>query len=189
MTVTRTGVFRILSQGSDNRWREFKSETEKALTNSELLTHATACADMGNTFLLATHDVSDKLRIYRIHVDVQKEWISTQHLHTLNDFYPTVDTDTVVSSPNAPSQRYLLSHLSLFSPILEIKAGAISPPALFLGFSCLPDQSDEASPHVGGSTVFSRWKLHETQSALHPAFEQFAKKKANAQFSYELPVR
>lgn len=43
--VTRSGTFRVLFQGQDSRWQEFKSETENVASPSELLTHAAMCAE------------------------------------------------------------------------------------------------------------------------------------------------
>ena len=43
--VTRSGTFRVLFQGQDSRWQEFKSETENVASPSELITHAAMCAE------------------------------------------------------------------------------------------------------------------------------------------------
>ena len=43
--VTRSGTFRVLFQGQDSRWQEFKSETEIVASPSELITHAAMCAE------------------------------------------------------------------------------------------------------------------------------------------------
>ena len=43
--VTRSGTFRVLFQGQDSRWQEFKSETENGASPSELVTHAAMCAE------------------------------------------------------------------------------------------------------------------------------------------------
>ena len=43
--ITRSGTFRVLFQGQDNKWQEFKSETESVASPSELLTHAAMCAE------------------------------------------------------------------------------------------------------------------------------------------------
>ena len=45
VAVTRTGTIRVLYQGQDNRWQDFKSESENIASPSELLTHATMCPE------------------------------------------------------------------------------------------------------------------------------------------------
>lgn len=48
VTVTRTGVIRLIYQGSEGaRWVDFKGELHSISTAAELLTHATICADKG----------------------------------------------------------------------------------------------------------------------------------------------
>ena len=41
VAITRSGIIRVLYQGPDNRWQDFKSESEIIASPSELLTHAT----------------------------------------------------------------------------------------------------------------------------------------------------
>ena len=45
VAVTRSGMIRVLYQGQDNRWQDFKSESETIASPSELLTHATMCPE------------------------------------------------------------------------------------------------------------------------------------------------
>ena len=45
VAVTRSGMIRVLYQGQDNRWQDFKSESESITSPSELLTHATMCPE------------------------------------------------------------------------------------------------------------------------------------------------
>lgn len=45
VAVTRSGMIRVLYQGQDNRWQDFKSESENIASPSELLTHATMCPE------------------------------------------------------------------------------------------------------------------------------------------------
>ncbi len=45
VAVTRSGIIRVLYQGQDNRWQDFKSESETIASPSELLTHATMCPE------------------------------------------------------------------------------------------------------------------------------------------------
>ena len=55
VAVTRTGMIRVLYQGQDNRWQDFKSESETIASPSELLTHATMCPEK-----IADNKSSDK---------------------------------------------------------------------------------------------------------------------------------
>lgn len=45
VAVTRCGMIRVLYQGQDNRWQDFKSESETIASPSELLTHTTMCPE------------------------------------------------------------------------------------------------------------------------------------------------
>ena len=45
VAVTRSGMIRVLYQGQDNRWQDFKSESENIACPTELLTHATMCPE------------------------------------------------------------------------------------------------------------------------------------------------
>ena len=45
VAVTRSGMIRVLYQGQDNRWQDFKSESENIAGPTELLTHATMCPE------------------------------------------------------------------------------------------------------------------------------------------------
>lgn len=45
VAVTRSGLIRVLYQGQDNRWQDFKSELENIASPAELLTHATMCPE------------------------------------------------------------------------------------------------------------------------------------------------
>lgn len=45
VAVTRSGMMRVLYQGQDNRWQDFKSESENIASPTELLTHATMCPE------------------------------------------------------------------------------------------------------------------------------------------------
>ena len=45
VAVTRSGMIRVLYQGQDNRWQDFKSESENIASPGELLTHATMCPE------------------------------------------------------------------------------------------------------------------------------------------------
>ena len=38
-------MIRVLYQGQDNRWQDFKSESENIASPTELLTHATMCPE------------------------------------------------------------------------------------------------------------------------------------------------
>lgn len=63
-------MIRVLYQGQDNRWQDFKSESENVTSPSELLTHATMCPekianadnkspDKGEGCLLSCETVAD----------------------------------------------------------------------------------------------------------------------------------
>lgn len=43
--ITRSGTLRVLFQGQDGRWQEFKTDIENVASPSELLTHAAMCAE------------------------------------------------------------------------------------------------------------------------------------------------
>ena len=45
VAVTKNGIIRVLYQGQDNRWQDFKSESENIASPTELLTHATMCPE------------------------------------------------------------------------------------------------------------------------------------------------
>ena len=45
VAVTKSGMIRVLYQGQENRWQDFKSESETISSPSELLTHATMCPE------------------------------------------------------------------------------------------------------------------------------------------------
>ena len=45
VAVTRSGVIRVLYQGLENRWQDFKSDLDSIASPSELLTHASMCAE------------------------------------------------------------------------------------------------------------------------------------------------
>ena len=45
VAVTKSGMIRVLYQGQDNRWQDFKSESENIASPTELLTHATMCPE------------------------------------------------------------------------------------------------------------------------------------------------
>ena len=55
VAITRSGMIRVLYQGLENRWQDFKSESETIASLSELLTHATMCPEK-----IADHKSSDK---------------------------------------------------------------------------------------------------------------------------------
>lgn len=45
LAVTKAGVIRILSQGPENRWQDFKAEIENPGSPFEMLTHAAMCPE------------------------------------------------------------------------------------------------------------------------------------------------
>ena len=45
VAITKSGTIRVLYQVQDNRWQDFKSESENIASPSELLTHATMCPE------------------------------------------------------------------------------------------------------------------------------------------------
>lgn len=45
VAVTRAGMIRVLSQGQDNRWQDFKVEIENVGSPLEMLTHAGMCPE------------------------------------------------------------------------------------------------------------------------------------------------
>ena len=45
VAVTKSGMIRVLYQGLENRWQDFKSEAEAIASPSELLTHASMCPE------------------------------------------------------------------------------------------------------------------------------------------------
>ena len=68
LAVTKSGMIRVLYQGQDNIWQDFKSESENIASPSELLTHATMCPekiadnkipDKGEVRLLSCKTVAD----------------------------------------------------------------------------------------------------------------------------------
>lgn len=68
VAVTRSGIIRVLYQGQDNRWQDFRSESENIASPSELLTHATMCPekiadnknpDKGEDWLSSCETVAD----------------------------------------------------------------------------------------------------------------------------------
>lgn len=47
VAITRGGTIRLLMQGQDMRWQDAKTELDSISISSELLTHASMCADKG----------------------------------------------------------------------------------------------------------------------------------------------
>lgn len=47
VAITRGGTIRLLLQGQDMRWQDAKAELDSVSISSELLTHASMCADKG----------------------------------------------------------------------------------------------------------------------------------------------
>lgn len=45
VAVTRSGMIRVVFQGQDGRYQDFKAEPENLTSPSELLTHAAICAE------------------------------------------------------------------------------------------------------------------------------------------------
>ena len=45
VAVTKSGIIRVLYQDQNNRWQDFKSESEAIASPSELLSHATMCPE------------------------------------------------------------------------------------------------------------------------------------------------
>lgn len=79
VAVTRSGMIRVLYQGQDNRWQDFKSESENVASPSELLTHATMCPEK-----IADNKSPDKVYCFLQHTMAKRSfeyidsaWISS----------------------------------------------------------------------------------------------------------------
>ena len=99
--VTRSGTFRVLFQGQDSRWQEFKSETENVASPSELLTHAAMCAEG-----VVEKDNPEKGRQYGpvskpIDITYQKAPSSSQCIIATENFGFT-ESDLILRNPGSP---------------------------------------------------------------------------------------
>ncbi len=48
VSVTRSGVLRLLFQQPENKWGETHTDLEAVTTSNDLLTHASFCSDRGD---------------------------------------------------------------------------------------------------------------------------------------------
>lgn len=99
--VTRSGTFRVLFQGLDSRWQEFKSETENVASPSELLTHAAMCAEG-----VVEKDNPEKGRQYgrvskSIDITYQKAPFSLPCIIATENF-GFIESDSILRNPGYP---------------------------------------------------------------------------------------
>lgn len=207
-------MIRVLYQGQENRWQDFKCETENIASPSELLTHATMCPEIivdvkspekgdcclpycetvanlyqESPLLLATYNSDKELRVYRLSLDFEHQRIGLQHLKVLNHCIPLDDNpDGASARYDGVQSRSQLSLLEFLPP--SPRSGKQEPthPILLASFSYASDHFQHSPAHAAQATVLCKWELQIATPKLHTSFNSLASKKTSASPVTELPV-
>lgn len=197
VAVTRSGMIRVLYQGQDNRWQDFKCESENIASPFELLTHATMCpekiADVKSPekespLLLATYNSDKELRVYRLSLDFEHQRIGLQHLKVLNHCTPLDESpDGASARSDGVQSRSQLSLLEFLPP--SPRSGNKEPthPILLASFSYASDHFQHSPAHAAQATVLCKWELQIVTPKLHTSFNSLSSKKGSASPVTELP--
>lgn len=128
--ITKTNVLKLVYQHDSILWKEVAYELEKTHSTEDFLNHA-AFGERDGTLLVATHDVSRRLRLYKVKVD----WHPTQtprqnapplitavaptleigHLAVEDNIQPSTGENGFQGEVSADGAR--LSHLHIVPPV------------------------------------------------------------------------
>lgn len=182
VTVTRSGAIRLFYQGPDGaRWLDFKGELQCISTTAELLTHAAICADKDSSLLIATHNVSRRIRVHRVEIDWTRQAFIINHMSTIAECSLTNnETDEISMTSTLPYPEDQLYHLELLPPGPDSRNKETSAPLLLAFFRISSDQADHLPVGNSMSTSIVRWELDSCKPSLHSSFSQLASKKSAA---------
>lgn len=214
VAVTKSGMIRVLYQGQDNRWQDFKCESENIASPFELLTHATMCPEkiadvkspekgegylsscetvadirQESPLLLATYNSDKELRVYRLSLDFEHQRIGLQHLKVLNHCTPLDESpDGASARSDGVQSRSQLSLLEFLPP--SPRSGNKEPthPILLASFSYASDHFQHSPAHAAQATMLCKWELQIVTPKLHTSFNSLSSKKGSASPVTELPV-
>lgn len=140
--------------------------------------------------LVATHNNSRHVRLYRVEVDWTKQSFVIEHVKTIADCSSTSqDAGEDGLPPSLPYPESQLYHLDLVSPAPDVRSKDTFPPLLLAFFCNESHRDDYASMGSYPSTSIVRWELISIKPTLHPSFSQLASKRSNASNSSEPQVR
>ncbi|KZF26413.1 hypothetical protein L228DRAFT_257858 [Xylona heveae TC161] len=199
LAITRGGSLRFLYQQTNGKWHETGAELESVGSSNDLLTHASICCDKDGSLLVVTHNVSQRLRIYRITISwnlapghkqpqtapLPIPGIAVRHLKVENSCSPltkALASDGTVS--HIDPQTAQLSHLEFASAEPDLNGREPRYPTIFAVFSHLPE-NDSTEKALESFSVIARWELRPVSQSLHSSFNQLASKKNNVGASRE----
>ncbi|KAL8835573.1 MAG: hypothetical protein Q9170_003257 [Blastenia crenularia] len=180
VTITRAGVIRLIYQGPDGaRWLDFRSELNTVSAAAELLTHAAVSADKDSSLLVTTHSISERLRIYRVGINWQRQGFDIDHVAMVADSSPSSkDVDDSRLASGLPYPEAQLYRLEMVSPGPDLRSKETLAPLLLAFFSNSSDPIDQLTAGHDPTTSIVRWEMSSSKPTLHTGFSQLASKRS-----------
>ncbi|KAF2088775.1 hypothetical protein K490DRAFT_63988 [Saccharata proteae CBS 121410] len=192
--LTRNGTIRLLHQQADSQWHDAVSDVEAINSAKATFTHASFAPDKDDALLLAAHDLSGSLHIYRIriHWNLTKQQpgqlamtspvLEVSALKTEDNCSPTGSSLDVTDGAMDNEQQQVsfpaqLTHLT-FVPTAPHEA---SSPMILAVFShtpaAIPSLVGQSSTQQPPFSILARWELTESKAGLHSGLNQLSAKK------------
>ncbi|KAF2471912.1 uncharacterized protein BDR25DRAFT_302755 [Lindgomyces ingoldianus] len=194
--LKRHGELKLRFQQHDNSWHEVSAILGPMLSTREPFTHAAFASNNDNTLLLAAHDVSGRLYMYRIEAKwnipvprpghapkpFEKPDLQVLEIAVKDNCYPK-SSAMVNGDLNSGSESKIripaqLTHLS-FLPVTPEKNDGTLPTILAI-FSTPPNvvSIDQNQPQQSPFSIIVKWEVHQTQqNQLHSSLDKVTSKK------------
>ena len=161
----------LLYQTEIGAWQSTSIDLESWDSTEDLLSHA-AIGNDGDHLVLATHDVSRRLRLYRVRVN----WNPTQHSRGNMQYItvaPALEVDHLTALEYVTPQlsdNASFSHLCIVSkPPPFAEQGAPTATTVLAVFTHAPAPL-EVQHSYDAFSVLARWELQTTVPTLHDSF-------------------